>query len=564
MFINAFNALKVDLHGKSSGQIKTTCPLCSADRKKKGDRCLSVNIDTGTYYCHHCGKTGNIHTYAGLPERPHQYSKPQVKLGIGLNEKTIRYFENRGISKSVLEKMKITDGEEYMPQVKGKRHTIQFGYYEQGELVNIKYRDDKKNFKMFKDGKLTWYNIDSVTDRVIIVEGEMDALSFIEAGIDSVVSVPNGAKNCDFFDPDFFLNRQVVIAVDNDTAGNELKRELIRRIGAERCKIVDFLGCKDANEYLVKHGSEALKLVADLAKEIPMEGIIYIDDIFDELQVIFQNGPPAGKKTRHDKLNELITWETGRLAIITGIPGHGKSEFVDEISVNLNTLYGWRVGFFSPENWPISYHVHKLMAKVVGKWSNQIIYDAWVNTLLYMRENYFWIKPDNEDYSLENILDKGRYLVKRLGLKVLVIDPWNYIEHQLDGMTETQYISKMLTRISLFARQNEVLVMLVAHPRKMEKEKVGDAWVYEVPNLYSISGSAHFFNKADYGICVYRNQDDDEVTIHVQKVKFRHLGGTGNVKMRNNPANGRYQEKPDSGLMKWDEQNYCPEQVQPE
>jgi hypothetical protein len=61
---------------------------------------------------------------------------------------------------------------------------------------------------------------------------------------------------------------------------------------------------------------------------------------------------------------------------------------------------------------------------------------------------------------------------------------------------------------------------------------------YEVPNLYDISGSAHFYNKTHNGITIYR--DDDVVDVHVQKVKQSWLGQKGFCSYRFNPYTRQY------------------------
>jgi len=547
--ISQWNALGLDLRGKVSGQIKLQCPFCRETRKNKNDPSLSVQIDTGMYNCHHCGASGNIHRFRASKTNK-VYQKPVWKNHTKLSEQTVKWFESRKISQEALEKMKVTETMEYMPQVGKECPTICFNYFENGELVNIKYRDQEKHFKMFKDGKPIWYNIDRVGDTVIIVEGEMDALSFITAGWDSVISVPNGASNWDFFDPEMFDQKKVILAVDQDEPGLKLRKELIRRIGAERCSVADFKDCKDANEYLIKYGRQALLDVR--VTEVPIEGVVRLADYRDDLWDLYHHGLSSGATTRHPALNNLITYETGRLMVVTGIPGHGKSEWVDDTMVDLATLQGWKTGFFSPENFPICLHASKLIAKLSGRWIQNLSPDDLNYYSQFVDDYFFWVLPEDESYTLDAILSKAFYLVRKYGIKAFVIDPWNTLEQTAKDVSETQFVSQALGKITNFARQHDVLMVLVAHPRKMEKNSDGE---FEVPNLYSISGSAHFYNKADYGVTVYRNLADN-VQLHVQKVKFRHLGQRGMVEMRNNPGNGRYQESVNGIVTSWRSENY--------
>ncbi len=123
----------------------------------------------------------------------------------------------------------------------------------------------------------------------------------------------------------------------------------------------------------------------------------------------------------------------------------------------------------------------------------------------------------------------------RYGINWYVLDPWNKLDHQYEGQ-ETAYISRALDEISNFNKKNNVHGFVVAHPTKMEKDKDGN---YLVPNLYSISGSAHFFNKTDIGITVYK-KEEGLTDVHVQKVKFKYWGGVGKLEYRWDSINGRY------------------------
>ena len=142
-------------------------------------------------------------------------------------------------------------------------------------------------------------------------------------------------------------------------------------------------------------------------------------------------------------------------------------EFVDFLVTRLNIVHGWKAAFFSPENWPVKYHYSKIASKIVGKeFSASVIKtDDFEKSFDYVKENFFFINPE-EDMTIDNILDKAKFLVKKRGIKVLVIDPYNKLEHTMKtGESETNYISKFLDKLVMFARVNNVFVALVAHPR---------------------------------------------------------------------------------------------------
>ena len=447
--------------------------------------------------------------------------------------------------------MNITERMEFMPQVSKQMNCICFNYFRGNNLINTKFRDGKKNFKLITDAELIPYNLDNLKDQTecIWCEGEFDALSYYEAGFKNVVSVPNGAgkvnQNLKYIDNCIDEIEGIIthyIATDNDEPGRKLKDELIRRFGSENCKLVDLKDCKDANEFLTKYGILDLRDTIKNAKEVPMTGVYSVDDDMKGIIDLWEHGMPKGLTLKHRELNDLVTWVSSSLAIWTGIPSSGKSEFVDEICEQLNILYGWKVAYFSPENWPTKIHVAKIASHISGSHfgKNSLSYDDMIKTVDYVKDNFFFIYPDDDNLSVDSILAHAKKLIKKKGIKILVIDPWNKIEHKRDkGDSETEYVSKTLDKLDIFAKRNDIMIHLVAHPIKMKKDASGQM---EVPNLYDISGSAHFYNKAFYGFCVHRR--DEIVELHVLKVKFKHLGKPqgGLVKFNYDRSSGRYTE----------------------
>lgn len=555
-----FHLLGINVNGRTSGRIKTLCPKCREQRRDKRDKSLSVNLDTGQYKCHYCGWSGQQSAGARSPYEQKTTIAHRFPRGMNtLSETHLRWItEVRHISLKAIEQLGISSATEYMPQTQKKEESICFHYYENGERVNTKYRDLQKNFKLITGAELIPYNIDGIKDtpEAIITEGEMDAASFVTAGRTDVVSVPGGANQnltwMDRFAESHFEGKQVIyIAVDTDNKGEILKKELLRRLGRERCRVVTYgEGCKDANELLVKSGKEALLQALAEAPQQPLEGVFTADDISDELRTLFENGLTRGAETGWEEFDKLCTFELGRFCIITGHPGDGKSEFTDELVMHLCLRHEWRVAYFSPENLPLSYHLAKLFEKLTGNHFKQgfmpeIRYEA---TKSFLTANVSSILP-KEDFSVDSILGRARELVSRRGIRTLVIDPFNKLEHRIPpGQTETQYISSFLDRLSGFAVRYHCLVILVAHPRKMPRDPA--TGLLPVPTLQDINGSAAFVNKCDFGLVVERDRGAGITRIHVKKVKFRHLGGIGECTFVYNTTNGRYSptgEAPDPG-----------------
>jgi len=547
-FYEKLQSIGIQLN-KTTGTTKTKCPKCSNSRKHKSDPCLSVNIDEGLYNCHNCDFRGTV---AFEKIKPKEYFRPTPTNNTNLSDRMVSWFKTRGISPKTLQGMKISEGLEYMPQKGYKVNTAQFNYYRKNELINIKYRTGDKHFKMIKDAELIFYNLDCMvnSNSVVIVEGEIDCLTFIECDITNVISVPNGASkgsqkleyldNCWGY---FEKINKVYIGTDNDEAGISLRNELIRRLGDERCFIIDYADCKDANEYALKHGKTSLSHLLSNAKPVPIEGVFTVDMLYGELVDFYQNGLPKGEGIGLSELDNHIRFIPGQLTVITGIPNQGKSEFLDMICERLAVFSGWRFGIFSPENFPISIHLSKLVEKVLGKsfsGHSKISQEELSAAVKLLNEHFFFIRPFDENFGLDNILEKSKKLVLKYGINALIIDPWNTIEHQHGSESETNYISAQLAKITSFMQRYKVHIFLVAHPTKVGKDKLTGK--YEVPTLYNISGSANFFNKAFNGFTVYRDYEKNTTTVYIQKIKFKHQGKVGAVEFVYDIISGRYNE----------------------
>ena len=403
-----------------------------------------------------------------------------------------------------------------------------------GELTNVKYRDGRKNFKLFKGAEKVFYNIDSIVgyNECVIVEGEMDVLALHEAGIKNVISVPNGAtlnsNNLDYLDNciDYFEDKEkIILAVDSDEAGQALQAELIRRLGSEVCYLATFEDCKDANEYLLKHGKEKLSGRIKGSKPVPMENVTTFRDIEGEITDFVHNGFKPGYQVGLEHFDSIFSTYTGQFITVTGIPSSGKSDFVDQMVIGYNQNYGWKTAFASPENVPTYLHAHKLMRKV---WQGMptkadIGGDKWNQIADHCNESFFHI--DMERYTLESVLRKAAELVKRKGIKCLVIDPFNKVR-DVDSKTEdvNKYTMEYLQKIEIFAKKYDVLVFIVAHPTKMYKDKDGKI---EEPTMYNIKGGGEWYDASYHGLLVHRDYENKTVKCKVLKVKFQNLGENG-------------------------------------
>jgi len=534
--INGYEIEEFNQYNLEVGKTQGICPICSHDRKpeNKKQKCASYDWERGLGTCHNCNQTFQLHTFKRLGKADKDYVIPDVEPVLVQNPKVVAWFDSRGISAQTLNDLNISEGPEFMPQTGQQENTIQFNYFIGGQLVNVKYRDGRKNFKLYKGAEKVFYNIDASVgyDTVIIVEGEMDVLSFHEAGIKNVISVPNGAtlhnNNLDYLDAciDYFADKEkVIIAVDSDEAGQALQQELVRRLGAELCYTLDFEDVKDANDYLQKYGKEQLAKRIATAKPVPLENVTTYRDIEGEVIDFVENGFKPGYQVGLQNFDDIFSTYTGQFITVTGIPSSGKSDFVDQMVVGYNQLYGWKTAFASPENQPTFLHAHKLIRKV---WQgmpqrSEVGGDKWKQITGHVNENFYFI--DMERYTLEAVLRKGAELVKRKGIKCLVIDPFNKVR-DVDAKTEdvNRYTMEYLTKIEVFAKKFDVLVIIVAHPTKMYKDGNGKI---EEPTMYNIKGGGEWYDASYHGILVHRDYEAKTVKAKILKVKFQNLGENG-------------------------------------
>lgn len=539
---------------------------------------FTIPKDEQMYKCFGCGKSGDIINFIqetnncsfieairiianrynfDLNEDIKEYTKPIQRLE-KIDAKLIEWFESRGISNNTLLRFNITQSIEWMPKANKETLAICFNYYRNNELINVKYRAAQKDFKLEKNAELIFYNLDSIKDEnsCIIVEGEIDCLSMYEAGVHNVVSVPNGANangnvNLKYLDNciEYFYNMdKIIIAVDTDKSGQRLKNELIRRLGKEKCYEVQYPNdCKDANECIVKYGKEYLKNIVLNAKELPIEGVITHESIEHDVLNYFNNGYPKGCEINIEGLKDHLLLADGQMTIVTGAPGSGKSEFVDYIMAKTALNSGWKWAVCSFENTPAALHATKIAEKIVGKSfdfrkdaENRITAYELELCLPFIGSNFHFLSTFDSDTTIDGILAKTVELVQRKGIKGLLIDPWNYIDHKIPtNQTETQYISDVLTKIKATALKLGIHVFIIAHPAKLQKNL--QSGKYEIPTLYSISGSAHFYNKTDNGMTIYRNYDENTVSVFIQKVRYSWNGQIGEIKYNYNTYTRQYQ-----------------------
>jgi len=497
--------------GAAGPQVYTTCPKCGPTRKKKNVKCLSINIPEGLMLCHHCDATGSLeHGWKGQGDPfkwvQREYHKPAYTLLTSIPQEIVDWFKARGIGETTLLRNKIRYESTYMPQQSGFVDAIRFPYLRGGEVVNVKSRTLAKEFRLESNAERIFYGMDDCTgDEAILVEGEIDKLSVEEAGFINCLSVPDGApspKAKDYTskfsfleDCDVFLGKikTFILAVDNDEPGQKLEEELARRLGKHRCKRVQWPeGCKDANDVLVKLGANELLSCLKSAREYPVDGIFEISDISRQIDILYEGRGVKGESTLWNTIDQHYTVRVGEFTVVTGIPSHGKSEFVDALMINLFRQGNWNFAVFSPENQPLERHFVKLAEKIIKKPFHIGVHERMSKEEVeaakrWLQPAFTFVLPPDDKLTVDGILELCQYVILKKGVRGVVIDPWNEIDHKRpSGMTETEYISAALSKIRRFAREYSIHVWLVAHPTKLYKDpKTGQ---YPVPTPYDISG----------------------------------------------------------------------------
>lgn len=486
----------------------------------------------------------------------------------------VKAFENRGLSSETVVRFGV-----YTAKRNGSGEVaadpggniIVFPFEERGAVVNEKFRGPGKQFWQRTGGRRTFWNSDALDDPalsegrmpLIITEGEIDALSAIECGFPLTVSVPDGAppvpegKAPEELEPEdptaeakgkfeFVYNnrerlrpiKRFVLAVDNDAPGKRLAAELVRRLSASRCMFVTYPeGCKDLNDVLVKHGPETVAAVLNGARPYPVHGLYRLSE-FPELP------PIATVSTGWWTLDQNLKPFLGELMFVLGIPGHGKSALIANLLVHWGERYGWRSAVFSPEEPPVPHLRDKLrrirLRKVPFNLDCEEIAkaDSWIND----RFVFIAADPTNSDDPeayLDWVIDRATDAVLRDGIRVLVIDPWNEVEHsRLPRESTTEYTGRAIRMLNKFRRQHDVMVIVLVHPTK----EVGRDGKARAPTPYDTDGSAHFYNKADHFVIIHRPDEHlDESVIRVAKVKFEGTGERGNVRMHFDRNAGRFE-----------------------
>lgn len=544
---------------------RVSCPFCSPDRRKSNSKDMTLSRkDDGAvvYFCHHCDAQGVVQA----KRRIQLAAVPQPKIvSNALKEHHYAWLSQRGISKETADKAKLFSADKWFARLNKTADCIGFPYYRDGALVAAKYRSfPEKDFTQDSGGAHDFFGIDSVdtTKPLIIVEGEIDALTLMEAGIPNAVSVPSGApikvadgKVLPSEDKKFAYvwNARsvieavpyVILATDQDGPGQALAEELARRIGKEKCRVAKF-DAKDLNDIFTdptREGAKSVQEVIDKASPYPVSGLSDAGTYEDRINDLFNKGTGKGYSTGYASVDSIYTVAPGQLTVVTGYPSSGKSNFIDQVMVNLAKTSDWKFAVCSFENQP-EIHITRLMEIYTGKrffdGKDRMTQHDRDQAFAWVKEHFLFIDSQGEEpNTLDSILERARVAVKRMGVRGLVIDPYNYIDLNRDNTTETEAISNMLTRVQKFCKAHDCHTFFIAHPSKINRAGVEQPR----PDGMSISGSMAWWAKTDCGITVHRQEQ--WVEIAVWKCRYRWVGTQGETSLLYNKTAGTYTENLD-------------------
>ena len=454
-----------------------------------------------------------------------------------LHERHRAWIESRGLDPQLAERLGLKTVQ------RGGKNWLAVPYTEAGETINHKYRlTSDKDHRMDDGAPLALWNVDCLNDPkvrsgqapVVITEGEWDAIAALQSGFPFVASVPNGAPGKPTADLDTAKRyewvdrhannlagvKEFVIAADDDPAGHNLRSDLVALLGAERCRFVEYpFPCKDLNEVLEEFGPERVVECIVTAKPFPIQGLYRVDDF-----------PERGEVRSYSigvrPIEDMLKLVPGTLTVLTGYANMGKSSLMNAIIANaLREHFPVCVASFETDVKPIL--IDGIRAAMLHCAKHELRSHPDLQKADEIIRSRLSIISQSVDEELEmdifKFLDLARIAVVRHGAKMVVLDPWNEVEHKRRrDETETDYIGRAIRAIKRFAKQYDVAFWLVAHPTKPHEG------TRKVPGLYDISGSANFANKADYGLTYHRRDfDRNEAEIVITKVRMGLPGKRG-------------------------------------
>lgn len=437
-----------------------------------------------------------------MPEKPAKhYTRPAKPTKTVTPVGPVREWLNgRGIDDMTIEAFKVRE-----VQRQGRAWAL-FPYLRDGEYINAKYRDpaDKKGMGQEKDAEpclFGWHLIQPNERRIVIAEGEIDAMTLWQAGLPAV-SVNAGAGNHQWIESDWDrLERfsEIIIAFDHDEAGDKGAVEVMKRLGLERCKRMQ-MKAKDANEWLTNGATpEDFKAAANTAKSMDPEEMKSAGDFLNRVKSMFYpaHGEHHDPVLRLDHDLEWFEFRPGELTVWTGYNGHGKSLLLSQVQLGL-MAQGERFMVFSGEMTP-EYLLKRMVKQATG---HDRPTQQYIDAVFDWLDERFWVFNQVGSATVKRLLEVFAYAVKRYGVRHFVIDSLMMTDVPEDGAGAITAQKEAIRAMCDFAKRAGAHVHLVAHPRKGKDESSG-------PGKMDVAGSSKITDGADNVFTVWRAQKDE-------------------------------------------------------
>lgn len=606
--------LSTNQRKNSNGSFDIICPFCPPRKPEhRNERKLNINpskYDQVTVFrCNHCGITGIVVDDTYWEKKNITVLTPIVQGFI--HDDIVNWFEKkRKISRRTLQDLFIYSDVTNVRQIKNpnkelageivNKLCIAFPYVLDNNVINVKYRDDLKNFKLIYGASKIVYNIDSIKgfDFCVWSEGEIDVASWHEIGIKPSVSPPNGATitenetneynsigkissptplNMEWLEPVYHRFAKIekhYIATDADGPGWKLREEIARRFGKDKCYIINlrearykdpddpmetYRTCKDPNEVLVNIGPEKLRWLFDNASPYPVDHVIAVPTVIERLVFEFKSGKEKGVTTGYKKLDPYFTWKKGQSTVLNGYPGEGKTSFVLNLIVLSILIHKFKWAIYSPENYPISNIVDTMVEIIVGSSSDRDVksrmslsqYIAAIKNILI--NNIYFIDRE-EGFTPEDIRAIQLEMIRKYGIDAVLIDPWRGLVHKYRNLDE--YLEYQIGMINRFTIANNVITLINHHPPTPDRTNAK----IKPPNPFMLKGGEIWYSRIYNMLSIHRQDkfsfENLKTEVRSQKIKEHKL--TGVTTPEEDPViltferkSGRFLEYNENGRLIW-------------
>jgi twinkle protein len=438
-------------------------------------------------------------------ERP-AYKRPARPQCQAASSAVRDWLHSRGLTDDTIAAFKVAE------QTRDGKAFAVFPYLRDGELVNVKYRSVTEKREMRQEGGAEpclfgWHLIEPRARAVAITEGEIDAMTLHQAGIPAL-SVNAGAGNHQWIENDWDrLERfsEIFVCFDDDEAGQKGAREVVQRLGIERCKPVKF-GAKDANQWLMDGaGGEDFHAALRDAKPLDPDELVSIAEFVPAVKALLYPAPQAER--RRDPALHIggqfvhhVEFRPGEVSLWTGINGHGKSLALNQVMLGIMYQDG-RCCVFSGEMQPVQ-QARRLVKQATGLDRPT---PAFIDATAEWVRDRMWLFNVVGNATIARLLEVFRYAAKRYGITQFVIDSLMKTDVPEDGPGFITAQKKAMQAITEFAHAYGAHVHLVAHPRKLKDES-------EAPGKMDVAGSGKLSDMADnlFSVWSAKREEDAE------------------------------------------------------